>query len=369
MPSTAANSIEPGSRSLWIKIFFVLWIAVISYITYQNESYLFNLLWNYMPGFARLRAWGRMDIILVPIFAWLLSIAYNSFEEIIAAKSAALKKNWNKWLPLGALILCYSAILLIQLYLYQNQIYDRYWLLYFKHVVTNGILFIWYGALACAALLLLLAASRFSPLKTSFGKSVALGGLVLLTALETAHVGTQQWTSGIQRPAARTRLNIAKKNELSFSNPRHYTYSTISLNENFNVGIIRNWYFNRYISFLDSTQNEPEERKILLGGVNGQKIFFSQSIEYTSIREYLKDAMRFPQIGRLVSYSGDRLHWEINAQTNGYLSFIDNWDDGWKAFVDDKPAEIKLLFGTFKSVNIPAGSHHVKFSYRPLCFK
>jgi uncharacterized membrane protein YfhO len=51
------------------------------------------------------------------------------------------------------------------------------------------------------------------------------------------------------------------------------------------------------------------------------------------------------------------------------LSFIDNWEQGWKCFVDDKPAEIELLFGTFKSVHLAAGRHIVRFYYQPALFQ
>jgi len=45
---------ETGASS-WVKLFFVGWFAVISYITYGRQSYLFELLWKYLPGFASLR--------------------------------------------------------------------------------------------------------------------------------------------------------------------------------------------------------------------------------------------------------------------------------------------------------------------------
>ena len=107
---------------------------------------------------------------------------------------------------------------------------------------------------------------------------------------------------------------------------------------------------------------------MLLGVQNGQKIFFSESIEYPSIESFLRDALRYRQIGRLISYNGDELRWEIDAPTAGYLSFIDNWDPDWKAYVDGQPVQIELLFGTFKSVRLTQGKHNVRFSYQPGLF-
>jgi uncharacterized membrane protein YfhO len=103
----------------------------------------------------------------------------------------------------------------------------------------------------------------------------------------------------------------------------------------------------------------------LLGVRDGRKIFFSESIEHSTVQSFLRDALRYRDTGHLLSYTGDQLCWEINAPVKGYLSFIDNWDWGWNAFVDDKPSEINLLFGTFKSVAIAPGRHIVRFSYEP----
>ena len=59
-----------------IKLFLFAWIATITYISYGRSSYLFTFLWKFLPGFSSLRIWGRLNIILVPIIAWLLSLAF-----------------------------------------------------------------------------------------------------------------------------------------------------------------------------------------------------------------------------------------------------------------------------------------------------
>ncbi len=164
----------------------------------------------------------------------------------------------------------------------------------------------------------------------------------------------------------RISLNVAQINEDSFLYRRDENRGMITLEPIFNVGIIENWYFNRYISFLNNTRNEPEARGTLLGMADGRKIFFSKSIDYSTVKAFLDDAANYyQQSGRLLSYTGDKLHWEINAPLDGYISFIDNWDPYWRVFVDEKPAEMKLLFGTFKSVKLTPGLHLVRFEYQP----
>jgi uncharacterized membrane protein YfhO len=156
--------------------------------------------------------------------------------------------------------------------------------------------------------------------------------------------------------------------ELSFRYVRTDISNSITLSPSFNVGILENWYFGRYVSFLNRTIDEKPARRILLGIQDGQKIFFSESIGYPSIESFLQDSLRYRQTGRLISYNGDELQWEIDAPTAGYLSFIDNWDPDWKAWVDGQPIKIELLFGTFKSVRLTPGKHKIRFCYRPGLF-
>ena len=105
-----------------------------------------------------------------------------------------------------------------------------------------------------------------------------------------------------------------------------------------------------------------------MGIRDGRKIFFSGTIKHPTVQAFLRDSARYQNWGELVSYTGDELRWEINAPNEGYLSFIDNWDRGWKVFVDEKVANIELLFGTFKSVRLAPGRHRVRFCYQPSLF-
>jgi hypothetical protein len=365
------NEIQPQYFSdYWGRLCFLLWFGVISYITYGAASYLFKFLWNYWPGFSGLRVWGRLNIILVPILAWFLSLAYASYESLLSSESIdTTSKNWRRWIPIAAVVLCYSAILCVQLYLFNKKIFTSQWLTYFSNVASSDILFIFYGAAAFAVVIFFLIISRWIPFKTSAALTTALAAMAAVNVLEIRHVGTNMWVYPTpSQDTERSRLNVAKIDEASFSYPRVENRGMITLTPAFNVGIIENWYFSRYISFLKNTQNELGARDILLGMKDGRRIFFSKSIDHPTVEAFLKDSSQYPRYGRLISYTGDELLWEIDAPVDGYLSFIDNWYTGWQVFVDDKPAEIKRLFGTFKSVHLPAGIHTVRFSYCPGIF-
>jgi uncharacterized membrane protein YfhO len=190
--------------------------------------------------------------------------------------------------------------------------------------------------------------------------------LVLLAVIEMRHTAVHIWTHQRQWQPEHFKLDISQINEQSFQYKRIDQNFTISLSPVFSAGVVENWYFNSYHQFLKNTGNEPEARKILLGVTDGTRIFFSESIQYPTVTSFLQDAARYASAaGRLVSYNGDELDWEIEAPTAGYLSFIDNWAPGWKAWVDEQPTQIEILFGTFKSVHLTPGRHKVRFRYQP----
>ena len=349
-----------------VKLFFIIWICIITYISYGRHSYLFKLLWYYMPGFSSLRVWGRLNIILVPILAWLLSLAYASFEATLSnQKTSAPKKRWQPYLPVFIAAAIYICILCVQIYFYHNNIHDRLWPIYFKHVSEHTTQFLVYGGAAFVVIFLILILSKRFSFKSNRALTTVLVFLVLVAVVEIRHVGTRVWTYQRQPEKRRIGLDVAKINEASFRMPRTERNDTIGLGPNFSAGILPNWYFGRYNKFLKETEGELEARRVLLGVQDGRKIFFSKSIGHPTVRSFLNDAVGYQQPGRLVSYTGDELIWEINSPIEGYLSFIDNWGRGWKVFMNEKETEMELLFGTFKSVRITPGLHRVRFSYQP----
>ena len=246
---------------------------------------------------------------------------------------------------------------------------------HFEDVSSYDVMFIVHGAVAFFAILSFVILSKWIQPKSGRSLTAVLAVLVLVATLEMRYVGTRMWLrhdepwSNLWSEKTRIHPDITKINEASFNYPRRASYpESISLEPSFYVGYMDSWYFNRYIRFLRKTKDEPEAQLILLGMKDGTKIFFSESIEYDTIQSFLRDAGRYRPPGHLVSYTGDELRWEINAPVEGYLSFIDNWDQSWKVFVDDKSANMELLFETFKSVRLKPGQHNVRFAYQPTLF-
>jgi hypothetical protein len=353
----------------WVKILFLVWIGTITYITYGKDSYLFIFLWKYMPFFSRLRAWSRMNIILVPIISWLLAISYTHFEELISQSKAFHNRRRAIYIITGV----YVAIFIIQIDAFINKFYNNYWTWYFRDVASKDIFFIIFGFIAFAITSVLLKLASKIRFHSPRLLSLVLTGFILLSALDMRSVGASMWIyPSTLANTKRSILNVAQLNMESFK-VRRIEAGTLSLSSAFIVGnkdINRfNWYFNRYVKFIESTESQLTYRRKLLGSVDGKKLYFSKSIAYPTIKEFIDDAIQFNNFERLISYTGDKLVLEVNVPKDGYLSFIDNWDSGWEATVDSKLTKIELLFGLFKSVRLSAGKHQVVFAYRPKFFK
>ncbi len=354
------------SRCFRVKWLLVVWIGLISYITYGGSSYLFIFLWKYMPGFCSLRVWGRLNIVLVPILAWLLSLAYESFESAISGQDVLVAgKRSQRLSPIITVSVVYLIVLGTQLYLYLDKLSDGMWANCSDVVLSKDVNFIIYGLISFVILLFFLILSRRVQLKSDRSLSVVLGILVLMGTIEMYGVGSRIWTREYEKLDMRLRIDVAKVNKRSFAVKRTEFDNTISLSSNFSVGVIPNWYFNRYIKFLDKTKNEIKSRRVLLGVYDGTKIFFSESLAHSTIKSFLSDAVRYRRVWRVMSYTGDELVCHADVPVAGYLSFVDNWDPNWKVFVDGESADIELLFGTFKSVKLNAGRHKVRFVYQP----
>ncbi|NPV85181.1 MAG: hypothetical protein HPY45_04125 [Anaerolineae bacterium] len=367
-------SISP-SRAL-VKIFFLLWVTTISYISYGSSSLLFTLLWKHLPLFSYMRIIARINIVLVPVFAWVLALAYDQFETLLGGKREE-RKN-----PLVVLLVSLFVILSAQIYLILNNRFDEYWLIFRQRadfLIANissvyslslpdsqnviRVLEKWpviFAVLsACIIAILLLKTSRASRPR------MLLTLALILTLMDTVTIGPWFWAGNPVVRETRRNLNVPQLNILSFQSNRIDTGGRISHTEQFNVSQDKYWYYNRYNDFIDRTKNDLEARRRLLGVTNPQKIFFTSHIDYPHIKDFLEDADQFSGSITVEAYNGDRLVLHIMTPADGYCSFIDNWDSDWFASVDDEPAQIHLLFGTFKSVFVTKGEHTIVYTYRP----
>lgn len=383
--AAAGAARQPGFRAgFFIALYWLIWFILISYITYGRESYLFTWLWKYAPLFASLRVWGRMNIILVPVIAWFLALAFQDFEaRYLSLRPAAQDQKKSLWVDTLVLTTAYTVVLSLQIYFLANELFDGYWIVYFalkyapalsipaEALSANiGISFILFGFAAYLILLALIWLPFEKRLVWSTEQANRFGRFILVSfvafsALNLLTIGPWVWSHGIRFADSPKVLNIKALSKQALTTPRTDREWTISLNATFNAGVIPNWYFERYNGFRARTRNEPEAVNKLLGIIDGKRLFLSHSIAYSTVTAFLDDVDEFTGNFQVTSYTGDEIVVTTDTNLAGYLSFIDNWDPDWIASIDHRPVNIELLFGTFKSVPLPAGAHEVIFSYRP----
>ncbi|MCF0167760.1 MAG: YfhO family protein [Bacteroidales bacterium] len=68
----------------------------------------------------------------------------------------------------------------------------------------------------------------------------------------------------------------------------------------------------------------------------------------------------------LTEYAPDRLEYDMDAANDGVAVFSEiYYPFGWKAYIDDVPAEHFRVNYVLRAMNVPKGKHHIKFEFRP----
>lgn len=61
----------------------------------------------------------------------------------------------------------------------------------------------------------------------------------------------------------------------------------------------------------------------------------------------------------------DGMGFETDFSAPGLLVVVEAYDPGWKANVDDRPADVLRANLLFRAVRVGGGRHRVELSYRP----
>ena len=69
---------------------------------------------------------------------------------------------------------------------------------------------------------------------------------------------------------------------------------------------------------------------------------------------------------KLTSYTNTEISIEVTAERAGFVVLNDVWHPWWSATVNGLDAEIVKANVVFRAVQIPAGKHIIKFSFKPL---
>lgn len=370
-------------RECIIGAVLVAWISIVTYFTWGRDSVLFTFVWHKVPVLDQLRVWARMNIILVPGISLLLALALRAF---LRQYERLRLSHWHFLLfALTIIIIAAQFFLIVQRSdpYYWNSYWNFYWNYYFK----GGAWPLMQNFDERYFILMTLVSSTLIAVIVSLGyrggikhKSIVCAAIVAVSALDVGFVSNVQWSIPFvkQSPAE----SIAKiQNE--FNKSRVLQSGTVDPEFGTQyAGALENWGFKRHMDFygryfnrngnpVDSVAPAEIAAVVRLFGADksAQRLFVSQRIDYQSPLEFMSDVDRtaaeiYHQI-RVINYDGNTLRGEIAVNDTVWLSFIDNWDPSWKATINGEEVSLERLFGSYKSVQIPAGKWEVVFSYRP----
>lgn len=360
-----------------------LWFVIISYITYGENSYLFRLLWNYFPGFSRIRIWGRMNIIFIPAIAFLiaysLTIMEKYFSETPIEKTEKFISSLKLIIPVIA-VFC-LVIFLTQYHFFSNRIEKNFTISYSKTLYQelNEKSFLIISIISFGVIILFISFSKLLIRNKLYSAAVIL--LFVLNITDLYNAGSMQWALKKSPDITRKILNINDIDMQSLSTPRVNKMYLISLTPEFHVGSVDEWYFENYNKFLSDFKNSISEENMessllsfdeLLGISSGKRFFCSKSINFNKTYDFTEDSKNFEAANSVnvitENYTGDELICSVDFKEPGYFSFIDNYDKGWKAEVNGKETEIEKLFGTFKSLKLGTGMNRIRLRYCPEFF-
>ncbi len=356
------------------------WFLVISLITYGRQSYLFDFLYRWLPGFDSLRVWGRLNIILVPLLALGAARAYTHFESLVSGGTGESDRmrRFGSFRVLSAMAIICG---LLQLWLYRFEIFDAYWVDLLDYLNGTEWRFL---AFNLAALLFLTGILFFSLNKPFTSRMSKLGLVSILSVAIFAELslagGAKQWIYPNIYASKNLVSHFSKYIPGAFYIPRVRSYYTFKF-PHFNVGLIDQWYFQDYLEFYSRTFEDFSGVKIadkepyfnqLMGITKPKLLFASESLDHPTMKDFLADSERVESTEgfnlELFHYDGDTLTFNLTLEQAGYVSFIDNWDSGWKGYVNGREVAIHKLFGTFKAIALEPGLNEVRFSYEPFSF-
>jgi hypothetical protein len=355
----------------WVTGSLCFWYLLISYITLGEDSIVFIFLWKYFPFFSNLRFIGRMNVVLVPLVALLLAMSVDFFTLVLLnlkTVGSGRRKVVFRWFLAALLAIGIPAC--VQYYLIHYQRPDYYWSNYFTHFAG---LETSYPRMVFVVFLLFSLTLFVYSLRKKSSHILFWIPFLLITWIDLWPLGAYFWWNGTMSVAEDSRRLFQISDRVfteSFSRKRDATYDSnaINLTSKYKVNYSNDWYYSNYREFYLAHDFEPEARKDLLGVTDAQRVFFSRSIDHKSIKEFLNDSRSLPFSYDLLEFNGDRLRLAIDAPEDGYVSYIDNWDPEWKAYVNEKNTPVEKLFSTFKTVKVEKGKSEVIFSYEPVYF-
>ena len=378
-------------------IFSILLFIVISFLS-MSETKIFQYFWSKFEFIQNMRAWDRANILMLPIFSILLTMALPHFLKIAQHPNSG--NNLNLYHLVSSNLLIF-IILIVQLTLYYNEIFSDHWHVWQQKrfiFAENNLPFplnffvkLSDGRINIISTLLLLIFVNLFFIKFFYKKFTNKIGITMTLVL-TLVIFEQFLNSNIQWSLKNWKTVDTHKEfkaidslEVYFNKPRIKTivHGNNYFRDNaFTINNFLNWgnqlhnelfwkYFDKNGDLINKLSKEEIQNVETFFGLNNRnkKIFFSKDIDIDNIIDFTKKAEKF-EIEKSINYkirsfTNNSITIEFFSDENGYLSYIDNYDIFWHAYLNDKEIKISKLMNTYKSIYFQRGRNILKFRYEP----
>jgi len=375
-----------------IPVWILAWFLVVTYFNWGADSALFRFVWHHVPVVDQMRVWPRLNIVLVPAIACLLAFAFSFFLGVVGDTRYSWRRQSTFFVAICA-TLC-AVIMTVQGFLIWTEVRDVYWRDYFacRTCAWEG----WYQLVfdhfeerffaimtVLAAITLIGAVGLASYLRSPNWPKALARAICILSIIDLWYVSNAQWPYHAYNKFVRSEALAAVVNGL-LSQPRKLTPHLADPTAPYHsVGLVDGWGFIRHEAFfsqyfrLDGSPRPDVSREQITAAMrffgsdrNAKRLFLSSRIDFANPLDFMADVDATAASGdtdiTVAFFDGDTLR--VNIQTparDRWLSYVDNWDANWTATVDGREVAIERLFGSYKSVRVPAGRSTVVFSYRP----
>ena len=368
--------------------FFIIFFLFNYQFSAAENSYLFKIIWEKFDLLKNFRAFSRINILLIPLFAVLFCFVLKLIEE---------KKHNINFLITTSLAAVF--IILLQIYIIEiSDIKNHYWKtwqerrLLYGSIKFSSIAFIFnlYNHYIYS-ISLIISLIIFNFLKIRKSKKLLPLLVVILVSGELFLLSNIQWAIPYKFYDSNN-YNLLSKKPLddindAFLSPRVVTevkgntyfrnFRKFNINYFDNFGLDKHTklidkYFKRNGNLKDGLDQETIKKINQFWGLNdNNKIFFTKKIGYLTIEKFIND-VNFLKNNKdvfismeIINYNGDEIDIDLKTNIDGFLTFVDNWSPGWKVYVNNKEKSIIKVLETYKSVKINTGYNKIKFKYEP----
>ena len=386
--------------------FFILYslffIFFITYFSWTEHSIIFKWFWEYIPLIENLRTWPRINIILLPFIALLLSVSVKQFHQSIETEKNYINFPFNnniKIFLLISLIIFILQITFIKLNFYNDEYWNFWQKKRFDYAIENlpyyissflqlynGLIYVIFNFIILFIIIFVFFRKKIqiNNLKIYVSIFVIMATTFELFALSNIQWSIIEWKTKIvitKKPLDELKSAFISKRILGTVKGNQYFRDNKKFNINYpdNYGYdshAKNFstFFKRYNGeIIENIKPETINSVKKFYGLDeeAKKIFFTKNNYYIDINNFVqsseKDELssKFQYNLIIEKYDGNTLEINISTESDGYLSYIDNWDPDWIAFINNRQVNINKLFNSYKIIKIKKGFSNIKFQYKP----